>query len=149
MPNAKPNAPMGYDMGHVPLSQPEEQQMLLYRMNTYRMNGLQPEILLRYMAMPHFVALYLSRNREIVGEILFTGEGGAAKLISLYVMPNYRRMGLAKHLIAAGMTYLSEQGVTYFEADVIRRNVAQCRLGQSCGATFIRTACFYPGINYE
>ena len=149
MPNARPNAPMGYDIGHVPLTKLEEQQMLLFRMNTYRMDVLQPELLMRYMAMPHFMALYISRGREIVGEILFTGEGGAAKLVGLYVMPNYRRLGLAKSLIAAGMTYLTDQGVTHFEADVIRRNVAQCMLGQSCGATFIRTACFYPGINYE
>jgi GNAT superfamily N-acetyltransferase len=147
-PNAKPNAPMGYDMGHIPLSTPMEQQMLLYRMNTYRLDVLQQDLLLRYMSMPHFVALYMSRGREIVGEILLTGEGGAAKLIGLYVMPHYRRLGLGKSLVAAGMHYLSEQGVTHFEADIIRRNVAQCRLGQSCSATFIRTACFYPGINY-
>ena len=148
-PNAKPNAPMGYDMGHVPLSTPAEQQTFLYRMNTYRLDVIQPALLQRYMSMPHFVALYMSRGREITGEIILTGEGGAAKLVGLYVMPNYRQMGLGKALIASGMRYLSEQGVTRFEGDIIRRNVAQCRLGQSCRATFIRTACFYPGINYE
>ncbi len=149
MPNAKPNAPMGYDLGAVPLQHPLEQQAFLMRMNTYRLDVLQQNLLQRYMAMPHFVALYMARGREIVGEIVFTGEGGAAKLAGLYVMPNFRRLGLAKSLVAAGMKYLSEQGVSHFEGDIIRRNVPQSRLGQSCNATFIRTACFYPGINYD
>lgn len=148
-PNAKPNAPMGYDMGMIPLQTPMEQQGFLMRMNTYRMDVLQAPLLQRYLSMPHFCALYLSRGSDIVGEIAFTGEGAAAKLIGLYIMPNYRRLGLAKSLISAGMQALSEHGVTHVEADVMRRNIAQCRLAQSCNATFIRTACFYPGMNYD
>ena len=149
MPNAKPNAPMGYNLSFSPLSTPAEQQTFLYRMNTYRLNALQPALLQRYMGMPHFIALSMTRGNEIVGEILFTGEGGAARLLGLYIMPNYRRLGLAKALIASGMKYLSDQGVSRFEGDIIRRNIAQCRLGQSCNATFVRTAYFYPGINYD
>ncbi len=149
MPNAKPSAPMGYDMGQVPLQTPMQQQALLMRMNIYRLDVLQIPLLQRYMSMQHFMALYISRGKDIVGEILFTGEGPAAKIIGLYIMPQYRRMGLAKTLIAAGMRYLGDVGCTHFEADVIRRNAAQCALAQSCNATFIRTACFYPGLNYD
>ena len=106
-------------------------------------------MLQRYMSLPHFFALYLIRGGEIVGEIAFTGEGQAAKLIGLYIVPNYRRMGLAKCLIATGMKILSEKGVTHVEADVIRRNEQQRMLAASCGATFVRTACYYPGMNYD
>ncbi|MDD3409829.1 MAG: GNAT family N-acetyltransferase [Eubacteriales bacterium] len=149
MPGAKPNAPMGYDMGQVPLQSPLEQTGFLMRMNTYRLDVLQQPLLMRYMAMPHFLALYMSRGPEIVGEVVFTGENSYAKLVGLYVMPNYRRLGLAKSLIAAGMTALRERGVSSFEADVIRRNIPQCKLAQSCNATFVRTACLYPGLNYD
>lgn len=148
-PNAKPMAPMGYELGQVPLGQVLEQTAFLMRMNTYRLDVLQQPMLQRYMAMPHFAALYLSRGPEIVGEIAFAGTGDTAHLIGLYVMRNYRRLGLAKTLIAAGMRMLGEHGVANIEADVIRRNLAQCRLAQSCGATFVRTACLYPGINYD
>jgi ribosomal protein S18 acetylase RimI-like enzyme len=106
-------------------------------------------MLQRYMSLPHFIALYISRGPEIVGEAAFTGSGDTAKLFGLYVMPNYRRLGIGKTLIAAGMNLLTERGVTTFEADVIRRNVPQCRLAQNCRATFIRTACLYPGINFD
>ncbi|MDD3214571.1 MAG: GNAT family N-acetyltransferase [Eubacteriales bacterium] len=148
-PNAKPNAPMGYEMGLVPLQKQLEQTAFLMRMNTYRLNALQLPMLQRYMSMPHFTAMYISRGSEIVGEAAFTGANDTAQLLGLYVMPNYRRLGIAKTLISAGMNRLSEQGVTNFEADVIRRNVPQCRLAQSCKATFIRTACLYPGINFD
>ncbi|NLI20175.1 MAG: GNAT family N-acetyltransferase [Clostridiales bacterium] len=149
MPQAKPNAPMGYEMGQVPLLQALEQTAFLMRMNTYRLDVLQQPMLQRYMSMPHFVALYVSRGPEIVGEVAFTGAGDTARLIGLYVMRNYRRLGLGKTLIAAGMSMLAERGVTNFEADVIRRNLPQCRLAQSCRATFVRTACLYPGIDYD
>ncbi|MCL1854568.1 MAG: GNAT family N-acetyltransferase [Clostridia bacterium] len=148
-PNARPGAPMGYDLGRIPLAAPLEQQAFLTRMNTFRLDVLQYPLLQRYMSMPHFLALYLARGREIVGEIFFSGENSAAKLLGLYILPNYRRLGLAKSLIAAGMKFLADQGVSHFEGDVIRRNGPQCALAQSCGATFIRTACFYPGLNYE
>lgn len=148
-PNAKPSAPMGYDMNMVPLNSREQVNGFLQRMNAYRLDAWRPEQLQRYLGMQHFLAMYISRGQELVGEIAFTGEGNAAKLIGLYVAPNYRRMGMAKHMIAAGMKMLSERGVNYVEADVIRRNEAQGRLAQSCSATFVRTACFYPGINYD
>lgn len=148
-PNVKPSAPMGYEMGMVPLAQPLEQTAFLMRMNTYRLDALQQSMLQRYMSMPHFTALYMSRGPEIVGEIAFTGVGDTAKLIGLYVMRNYRNLGIAKTLIAAGIHQLTERGVTTVEADVIRRNIPQCRLAQSCKATFIRTDCLYPGINYD
>ncbi len=148
-PAAKPSAPMGYDLGNIPLQGPLEQQAFLVRMNTYRLDVLQQPLLQRYMSMPHFFALYLARGSEIVGEIILTGEGGAAKVMGLYILPAYRRNGLAKCLIATAMKLLGDRGVTHFEGDIIRRNVPQCRLAQSCNATFIRTACFYPGMNYD
>ena len=149
VPNARPAAPMGYDMGYVPLGQPAQMRAFLMRMNAYRLDAWQPAMLQRYMSFPHFMALYLSRGPEVVGEIAFTGDGQSAKLIGLYVTPNYRRMGLAKCLIAAGMKLLAEKGVTHVEADVIRRNEQQRALASSCGATFVRTACYYPGLNYD
>ena len=149
MPSAKPTAPMGYELGQVPLQKPLEQASFLMRMNAYRLDVLQHPMLQRYMAMPHFTAFYLSRGPEIVGEIAFTGAGDTAQLIGLYVTPNFRRLGLGKTLVATGLTSLKDRGVTNFEAEIIRRNVPQCRLAQSSKATFVRTACLYPGINYD
>ena len=56
---------------------------------------------------------------------------------------------MAKTLIAAGMKALSERGVNHVESDVIRRNDLQRMLSRSCNATFMRTVCYYPGINYD
>jgi len=149
VPNARPAAPMGYEMQYVPMTNQGEVMGFMQRMNAYRLNVLQPQLLQRYMNLPHFFALCLLRSGELVGEIAFTGDGQAAKLIGMYVTPNYRRMGLAKCLIATGMKLLSDRGVTHVEADVLRRNEVQRALARSCGATFVRTACFYPGLNYD
>ncbi len=148
-PAARPAAPMGYDLGQVPLSTPMEFGGFVMRMNTFRMDVLQPDMLQRYMAMPRFLALYMSRGQEIVGEILWTGQGPLAKLMGLYILPNYRRMGLGKSLVAASMSALAERGVTEYEVDLVRRNIPQCRFAQACNATFVRTLCLYPGLNYD
>lgn len=148
-PNAKPSAPMGYDMNRVPFENQAQINGFLQRMNTYRLNAWRPEQLQRFMSTPNFLALYISRGQELVGEIAFAGEGSNAMLLGMYVVPNYRRMGMAKHMIAAGMKMLSDYGVNYVEAEVIYRNEIQGRLAQSCNATFVRTEWFYPGINYD
>ena len=148
-PNAKPNAPMGYSMGAVSLQTPQEQHAFLSRINSHRLDVLQFPLFQQYMTTPHFLALYFARGHDIVGEILFAGHGGMAKLISLYIVPNFRRIGLAKSMIAAGMRILEEQGVTHVEGDIIRRNVFHNMLKKSCDAAFLRTLHFYPGVNFD
>ena len=148
-PNAKPSAPMGFEMSFVPLTTPAELRAFIYRMNAHRLVALQYDLMLRYMSFPHFVALYIARGQEIAGEIILTGDGDTASLIGLYVMPYYRRNGIGKSLIAAGMKYLGDRGVTHFQSDIIRQNPAQCGLARMCNATFVRTACFFPGVNYD
>ena len=136
-------------MGFIPLQSSMEQASFLMRMNMYRLDLLTQPILRQYMSMQHFIALYIARGSEIVGEIAMTGQGDTAQVIGLYVSQNYRKLGLAKTLVAASMTALKERGVTTFLADAIRRNAAQSALAQSCQATFVRTSCLYPGINYD
>lgn len=148
-PDARPSAPMGFDLGFLPLNGPGEINAFMSRMNMYRLNAWSPKLLQTYMSFPHFFGMYLARGGNIVGEAAFTGSGAAAKLIGLYVAPEHRRKGMAKILIAAGMKTLAEKGVTAVDADVIRRSTLQCALAASCGATFVRTACFYPGLNYD
>ena len=46
-----------------------------------------------------------------------------------------------------GMKILAEKGVNHVEADVIRRNEQQRLLAASCGATFVRTACYLSLIH--
>lgn len=149
IPPAKPSAPLGYELGVIPLQSSMEQASFLMRMNMYRLDLLTQPNLRQYMGMQHFLALYIARGHEIVGEIAFTGQGDTAQVVGLYVSQHYRKLGLAKTLIAAGMTALKDRGVTTFLADAIRRNVAQSALAQSCQATFVRTACLYPGIDYD
>ncbi|MBR4068987.1 MAG: GNAT family N-acetyltransferase [Clostridia bacterium] len=148
-PDARTGAPMGYEMNYVPFRSQAELMGFIQRMNTYRLNVIQPAMMQRYMSLPHFFALYLSRGGEIVGEIVFTGEGSAARLVGLYIVPNYRGRGLAKCLVATGMKILGDRGVTHVEADLIFGCDLQRQLATSCRATHIRTAYYYPGLNYD
>ena len=149
VPNAKPSAPMGYTLGEVPLDTKKELDAFVNRMNLYRLGSWTPQQIMQYKSLPHFSALYISHGKDIVGEIMLAGEGDMAKVMGLYINSNYRHNGLAQNLLAAGMTRFQENGVTHFSCDVLRQNVTQCKLAQSCQAKFEETQFIYPSLRFE
>ncbi len=99
------------------------------------------------MQQPHFLPLGVFRGNEIVAEMLLSGHGNQANLISLYVQSPYRRMGIGKTLLHRGLTILYDQGVTQCDGLILRRSEAQKGFAKSIHATFIRTTAYYPGMN--
>ena len=146
-PDAKNGAPMGYQLGTVPLNSQQEVYALLQRLNSFKMNVISISLFQRLMQTPHFSVFYIAKENEIVGEIVLAGQDNIAKVIALYIQPKYQKMGMAKTLLYNSMLALNQRGVNYFEGEVIRRNFRQNKLAQSCKATFIHTLFQYPGIN--
>lgn len=149
MPDMRAVAPMGYQITDTPINNSSEFHGLLGRINTYRLNAWSPQYMQNLMSFPHFFSISLIQGATIVGEAIFTGKDQSAKLMSIYIAPPYRRKGLAKCLIAYGMNRLYQNGVTAIDGDVIRRNSLQTRLAAACNATYVKTTCIYPGINYD
>ena len=149
VPEGAGKLPMGCSVAHVPLRNEYEQQAFLYRMNRNRIAPADMMFLSECMQRPHFLALTIYRGEEVAGEVLLSGTGDRAMLAGLYIKTPYRRMGLGKALLQRGLALLRDEGVSQIEAVVLRRSAAQCAMARSLGAKFIRTTCFYPGINMK
>jgi len=147
VPDASDTIPMGCTVANIPLRNEFEQQAMLARMNQSRIAPLDLITLGQCMQKPHFLALGIYRGDEPIGEVLLSGTGDRATLAALYVRSNYRRQGLGKALLTRALHMLRDEGVTQIEALVLRRSPAQCALAKSFGARFIRTTCYYPGID--
>lgn len=139
--------PMGCEVGAIPLRDHYEQQAMLQRMNYYRVSAMDSEFLGQCMQQPHFLALGVYRNGELIAETLLSGEGSRVFIGGLYVKSTYRRMGIAKGLLTQALAYMRNEGVTQADGLVLRRSPTQCGLAHAMGAAFIRTTCYYPGIN--
>jgi GNAT superfamily N-acetyltransferase len=147
VPEVGDKIPMGVTFANVPLRNEFEQQAMLGRMNLSRIAPLDLNSLGQCMQRPHFLALGIYRNEEPVGEVMLSGSGDRAVLAALYIRSTARRLGLGKALLTRALSMLREEGVTQVEALVLRRSAAQCAIAKSFGARFIRTTCFYPGID--
>ncbi len=141
------SVPMGCSISNVPLRNEFEQQAMLNRLNQSRIAPLDLVTLGQCMQMPHFLALGIYRNEEPIGEVLLSGTGDRATLAALYIRSNYRKTGLGKALLTRALHMIRDEGVTQVEALVLRRSPAQCAMARSMGARFIRTTCYYPGID--
>jgi GNAT superfamily N-acetyltransferase len=147
IPDGADTIPMGCTVANIPLRNEFEQQAMLNRLNQSRIAPLDLNTLGQCMQRPHFLALGIYRNDEPMGELLLSGTGDRAALAALYIRSTYRRAGLGKALLTRALHMLRDEGVTQAEALVLRRSAAQCAMARSFGARFIRTTCFYPGID--
>ena len=139
--------PMGATINGVSLQNLYEQQSFLQRLNHYRISEIDIHFLSRLMQQPHFLPLAVHRGGEIIAEALLSGHGNQGNLIALYVKNPYRKMGIGKTLLHRGLTILQSQGVTQCDGLILRRSIAQQGFARSLKASFIKTTCYYPGMN--
>ncbi len=139
--------PMGTIINGISLQNIYEQDTFLQRLNHYRISPVDIHFLGRLMQQPHFLPLAVYRGSEIIGELLLSGHGSQANLVALYVKATYRKLGIGKTLLHRGLTMLYDQGVTQCDGLVLRRSEAQRGFAKSLNASFVRSTCFYPGIN--
>ncbi|MBQ8537726.1 MAG: GNAT family N-acetyltransferase [Clostridia bacterium] len=149
MPDEPSKVPMSCAIANVPLNTEAEQNYMLMRLNQSRISPLNLGYLELCRQKPHFLALALYKGNSIIGEVLLTGEGYRCELVSMYVVPQFRRMGMGKALLHRALEMLKAEGVTQVSAAVLRRSPAQCAMAQAFGATFLKTISLYPGVNLE
>lgn len=128
----------------VPLTDGGENEFLS-RLNQYILRPVQIKELQVYRSFPVFLALGLWVNGRLAGEVLCYGKEQQAKLIALYIHPDFRRHGLAKYFLNEAMVRLYNEGIRVFRGDVLPtkpEHVAMANAFQCYGAEVIS---YYPG----
>ena len=146
IPQEPVKVPMSMSIANVPLNTEMEQNYMLMRLNQSRIAPLNLGYLDVCRQRPHFMALALYKGQNIVGEVLLTGEGYRCELVSMYILPQFRRMGMGKALLHRCMAIMAAEGVTRVTTRIMSRSMPQKRLMNAFNAQTLGQTMLYPGL---
>lgn len=138
--------PMSCTVALTPLNTPEEQSALLYRLQQNDMTYIDQGYLNQLQRMPHFAALGLYRNTELVGEVIMAGEGDHCELAAMYITPMCRRQGMGQALLHRCMAVMAAEGVTRVTARIMSHSQPQVRLMRAFNPQVLGETMLYPGL---
>jgi len=138
--------PMSCTVAAIPLNTQEEQAALLYRMAQNDITYIDPAYLMQLQRMPHFMALGLYRNLELIGEVIMAGAGDRCELAAIYIAPNHRCQGMGKALLHRCMAIMAAEGVTRVTARMMSRSIPQRRLMAAFNPEVLGETMVFPSL---
>lgn len=146
IPEGDGRIPMSCSPVVTPLNTLEEQSALLYRLQQNDITYIDPNYLAQLQHLPHFIALGLYRNTDLIGEIIMAGEGDSCELIAIYITPPNRRQGMGKALLHRCMAIMATEGVTRVTARIMSRSIPQKALMNAFQGSSLGVTMLYPGL---
>lgn len=145
-PEGDGHVPMGCQLTPVSLNTVNEQLSLIGRLQQNDITHIDLPYLQYMSTLPHFHALGLWHNNALVGEVLVAGSGDSCEIMAVYVIPSYRRQGIAKMLIHSCMGVMATEGVSNFAAVLASLYAPQLGIAHAFGGTVIETQSYYPEL---
>ncbi len=146
MPIGDGRIPMSCTVARSPLNTWEEQDSLLYRLHNNDITFMNHEYLASLQRMPHFLALGLYRNAQLIGETVIAGQGNSCELAAIYITPSDRQQGMGRALLHRTLAVMSAENVTRVTTRIMTRSLPQQRLMNDFGATQLNVNMFFPGM---
>ncbi len=128
----------------LPLNTQQEMAGLVERL---RLNGL------GHITIQHLQALQVSPvfhvwgilyGQNLVGECIIAGRTDAAELVGIYVVPEFQRRGLAKHLLKRALGIVGQEGVNEVRTRIMSASQPQVRLVRNFGAELLEQTLMFP-----
>ena len=141
--------PMSCAVAPVQLNTPEEQNAFIYRLVMNDITFVDLNYLQGLMRMPHFLALGLYRNTDLIGEIMMAGEGDTCDLVTMYITAPNRQQGMGRALLHRSMAVMAAEGVTKVTTRILSRSVPQKKLMESFQCRLLGVTTVYPGMNID
>ena len=146
IPAGEGRIPMSCRVAQTPLNGREDIEALCGRMQQNDLTHITPEAMDALMRQPHFLALGLYRNAELIGEILTSGYGDTCEIAAMYVTPPNRRQGMGRALLHRAIAIMAAEGVSNVMASRMNRSEPQRRLLNGFQPEVIRVSAVYPGL---
>lgn len=146
IPEGDGRIPMSCAVAVAPLNTPEEQQAFLARMQQNDLNYMTADYLATLQCQPHFLALGLYQNTELIGEIVMAGAGDTCDLAAVYIVPAKRRQGMGRALVHRSMAVMAAEGVTTVTTRVMSRSMPQTHLMGDFAARVQGVTTIYPSL---
>lgn len=146
IPQGDGRIPMSCSVTRTALNTMEEQAALIYRLQQNDITYIDQAYLTQLQHLPHFMALQLYRNTDMIGEVIMAGEGDSCELLAIYIQPGSRRQGMGKALLHRCMAIMATEGVTRVTARIMSRSLPQKKLTAAFNSTVLGVTMLYPGL---
>ena len=131
----------------LPLNTQQEAASLVDRL---RLNGL-GHITLQHLQTlqmnPVFHVWGLLYGQSLVGECIIAGRGEAAELSGIYIVPEFQKRGLGKHLLRRALGLVGQEGVQEVRARIMSASQPQVRLVRNFGAELMEQTLMFPCLD--
>ena len=96
---------------------------------------------------PVFHVWGLLYGQSLVGECIIAGRGDAAELSGIYIVPEFQKRGLGKHLLRRALGLVGQEGVQEVRARIMSASQPQVRLVRNFGAELMEQTLMFPCLD--
>ena len=131
----------------LPLNTQQEMSGLVERLRLNGLSHITAQHLHSLQVSPVFHVWGLLYGQSLVGECIIAGRSDAAELVGIYVVPEFQRRGLAKHLLKRALGIVGQEGVMEVRARIMSASQPQVRLVRSFNAELMEQTLMFPSLD--
>ena len=131
----------------LPLNTQQEMSGLVSRLALNGLSHITLQHLQSLTVSPVFHVWGILYGQNLVGECIVAGRSDAAELVGIYIVPEYQRRGLGKHLLKRALGIVGQEGVSEVRARIMSASQPQVRLVRSFGAELMEQTLMFPSLD--
>jgi len=130
----------------LPLNTQQEMNGLVNRLALNGLGHISLQHLQGLTMSPVFHVWGILYGQNLVGECIVAGRSDAAELVGIYIVPEYQRRSLGKHLLKRALGILGQEGVSEVRARIMSASQPQVRLVRAFGAELMEQTLMFPSL---
>jgi len=131
----------------LPLNTQQEMNGLVNRLALNGLGHISLQHLQGLTMSPVFHVWGILYGQNLVGECIVAGRSDAAELVGIYIVPEYQRRSLGKHLLKRALGILGQEGVSEVRARIMSASQPQVRLVRAFGAELMEQTLMFPSLD--
>ena len=131
----------------LPLNTQQEVAGLVDRLRLNGLGHITAQHLQSLQVSPVFHVWGILYGQNLVGECIIAGRSDAAELTGIYIVPEFQRRGLGKHLLKRALGIVGQEGVAEVRARIMSASQPQVRLVRNFNAELMEQTLMFPGLD--
>ncbi len=131
----------------LPLNTQQEVAGLVDRLRLNGLGHITAQHLQSLQVSPVFHVWGILYGQNLVGECIIAGRSDAAELTGIYIVPEFQRRGLGKHLLKRALGIVGQEGVAEVRARIMSASQPQVRLVRNFNAELMEQTLMFPSLD--
>lgn len=131
----------------LPLNTQQEVAGLVDRLRLNGLGHITAQHLQSLQVSPVFHVWGILYGQNLVGECIIAGRSDAAELNGIYIVPEFQRRGLGKHLLKRALGIVGQEGVAEVRARIMSASQPQVRLVRNFNAELMEQTLMFPSLD--